>query len=483
MVGKLSGKVCMNMSEADIVNEIVDDILLKINPNILDVAKYPVGLDSRVKVITSMLSSGTQGVTKIGIYGMGGVGKTTLAKALYNQLLQGNFQGFSFLANVRETSGTTIGITSLQQQLINDVLKSKTIVQVHNVDQGTSIIRARISLIKVLVVIDDLEHHKQYESLVEPFDSGSLVIITTRHEELLDSVEVEPRYRFMVNELDNAESLTLFTRHAFRNTKPNKTLMVLTKEILRHAGGLPLALEVFGSYLYKRPEIGWQYFVEKLRQRITNSTIQQRLVISLDALESDDPMLKKMFLDIACFFIGRIKEDVVNIMETYYLYADHNIDILRKRSLLTINSKNQIGMHDLLRDIGREVSCNNSPDEPGKHSRLWASKDVFNVLKNHKGTEAIEGIIYNFDCMDTFSNLSFATEAFKRMSKLRFLHLSYLNITGSFEQKLEDLRWLQWYWCPLKYFPSEFHPQKLVVLELHGSTMTEMCLLKVFEKL
>ncbi|KAL1809090.1 hypothetical protein ACET3Z_026080 [Daucus carota] len=85
--------------------------------------------------------------------------------------------------------------------------------------------------------------------------------------------------------------------------------------------------------------------------------------------------------------------------------------------------------------------------------------------------------------MDTFSNLSFATEAFKRMSKLRFLHLSYLNITGSFEQKLEDLRWLQWYWCPLKYFPSEFHPQKLVVLELHGSTMTKMCLLKVFENL
>lgn len=72
----------------------------------------------------------------------------------------------------------------------------------------------------------------------------------------------------------------------------------------------------------------------------------------------------------------------------------HNIDILKKRCLLTINNKDQLGMHDLLQDVGREVSCNNSPDDPGKHSRLWSSKDVFNVLKSRKGTEAIECIFY-----------------------------------------------------------------------------------------
>ena len=78
--------------------------------------------------------------------------------------------------------------------------------------------------------------------------------------------------------------------------------MVLSEHILRHARGLPLALEVFGSYLYKQPEIGWESFIEKLQRR-PNSNIQQRLIISLDALESDDPMLKQMFLNIACFFI------------------------------------------------------------------------------------------------------------------------------------------------------------------------------------
>lgn len=87
------------------------------------------------------------------------------------------------------------------------------------------------------------------------------------------------------------------------------------------------------------------------------------------------------------------------------------------------------------------------------------------------------------DSVESFSELSFATETFKNMSKLRFLDLSYVNLTGSFEQTLENLRWLQWYSCPLEYFPSEFYPQKLVVLVLHGSEMTQMHVPKVFKNL
>ncbi|XP_017217402.1 TMV resistance protein N-like [Daucus carota subsp. sativus] len=179
-----------NRSEADVINETVDEILLNINSKGLDVAKHPVGLESRVKEITILLSSDTEGVVRMGIYGMVGIGKTTLAKALYNQLLLGSYTGTSFLANVREISGTTNGLVSLQQQLISDVLKNE---------------------------------HKQFESLVGPFAPGSVVIITTRDEEILDTIDVETRYRYRVNELDDAESLALFTRHAFGNDKPNNT--------------------------------------------------------------------------------------------------------------------------------------------------------------------------------------------------------------------------------------------------------------------
>lgn len=65
-------------------------------------------------------------------------------------------------------------------------------------------------------------------------------------------------------------------------------------------------------------------------------------------------------------------------------------------------------------------------------------------------------------------------KSFKRMSKLRFLHLDRVNLTGSFEHTLENLRWLCWDWCPLKCLPSDFYPQKLVILELPHSKMRVM---------
>ena len=60
------------------------------------------------------------------------------------------------------------------------------------------------------------------------------------------------------------------------------------------------------------------------------------------------------------------------------------------------------------------------------------------------------------------------------MSKLRFLHLDCVELTGSFEEKFENLRWLCWKWCPLEYLPSTFYPQKLVILELPHSKLRTM---------
>ncbi|KAL8090316.1 hypothetical protein AgCh_039695 [Apium graveolens] len=476
-VANFSGKhISENSSEADILDEIVDEILLEINPKTLKVADYPVGLNSRVEDIIRLLSSGTRGMIKFGIYGMGGVGKTTLAKAVYNKLLrQGSFKNSCFLADVREVSGKTKGLVSLQEQLINDVLGSKKKIEVHNVEQGMKFISDRICSGKLLVLIDDIHEYEQFQSLVGPFGYGSLVVITTRDEEILDKIRVDPRNRYRVNELDDRESLKLFNKYAFVNGGGDETLEVLSKDILRLAGGLPMAIKIFGSYLSTKPsEEGWKAYIEKL-QRNPNSTIQQKLLISLDAVESDDHMLKKVFLDVACFFIGRKREEVVKILETYYSLPDQSIDILKKRSLLTINDKNELRMHSLLWDMAKEVSRNNYPDEPGKHTRLWVLNDICHVLKNCKGTKAIEGINYHeFEYEDASKKLTFPVETFERMSRLRFLHLQGVSLTGSFERTFKDLRWLCWDWYPLEYFPPDFYSEKLVILELPHSKIIYM---------
>lgn len=115
---------------------------------------------------------------------------------------------------------------------------------------------------------------------------------------VLDSINVEAKYK--ANELSDEESWQLLTKHAFRDGKISDRFKEVSQEILKCAGGLPLALEVFGSNLYKKSEEEWTC-IDKLK-RDSIDDVEKKLVISFDALKLVDPILQDIFLDIACFF-------------------------------------------------------------------------------------------------------------------------------------------------------------------------------------
>jgi hypothetical protein len=118
-------------------------------------------------------------------------------------------------------------------------------------------------------------------------------------------------------------------------------------------------------------------------RRIPNRDIQGKLRISFDGLDDDE--LQNDFLDIACFFIGRKKEYVEKVLEARCGY-DPEVDLgtLRERSLIKVTAIGKITMHDLLRDMGREIIREKSPKQPGERNRIWNQEDAWNVLDQQK---------------------------------------------------------------------------------------------------
>ncbi|XP_070665610.1 disease resistance protein RPV1-like isoform X3 [Malus domestica] len=448
--------------EAKFIRMITNDVTTKLNNKYFDVALYQVGIDTRVLDISNYLGIGdSDDVRVIGISGMGGIGKTTIAKAIYNEFYE-RFEGKSFLEKVREKK-----LEKLQKQLLFDILQTKT--KVSSVAAGTALVRERFRRLKVLVIVDDVDDVKQLRELVGNchfFGPGSRIIITTRNESVLKEFAVDKIYQAKV--MDREEALELLSWHAFRSSSCPSQYLALEREVVNYCGGLPLALEVLGSTLFKRSVDEWRSILDELKI-IPRAEIQAQLKISYNRL--NDNYKRRIFLDIACFFIGMNKNDVIQILDGCGFYATTGIKVLLDRCLVTINRENKIMMHDLLRDMGRDIVHAENPDFPIERSRLWHPEDVNDVLIDKFGTEKIEGLALNLPSPE---ETSFSTEAFRNMKRLRLLQLNYVRLTGQYQYLSKKLRWLCWHGFPLEFIPIELCQPNTVVIDMQYSSLRQV---------
>ncbi|KAM7466163.1 hypothetical protein LguiB_013725 [Lonicera macranthoides] len=121
----------------------------------MNVVVHTIGINYRVAFVNSLLSFESNSIRIVGIYGLGGIGKSTIAKAVYNQsyLL---FEGCSFIANVREVSKQPNGLVHIQEKILSETLK-ETNFKVGNVDRGMVLMKERLCSKRVLIVLDDVD--------------------------------------------------------------------------------------------------------------------------------------------------------------------------------------------------------------------------------------------------------------------------------------------------------------------------------------
>ncbi|ERN15259.1 hypothetical protein AMTR_s00056p00216040 [Amborella trichopoda] len=260
-VADLSGWEMKNYrTEANLVEELVKHVSAKLECKTpFHVASHPVGLDSGIVDMMELLDIDTNDARIVGIHGMGGIGKTTLAKAVFNKI-RSSFQGTCFLSDVRESSKTNGGVVTLQKQLLKELFNEGD-PSIYNVDGGICVIKNKIGSKKVLVVIDDVDSEKQLEKLAINRDwyyQGSRIIITKRDEHVLNvNNRVDKCHIYKLKELDGIESLQLFSYCAFGRNEPVQEYAKLSYDVVSTASGLPLALEVLGSYFWDKTPEEW----------------------------------------------------------------------------------------------------------------------------------------------------------------------------------------------------------------------------------
>ncbi|KAG6713197.1 hypothetical protein I3842_05G140500 [Carya illinoinensis] len=489
--------------QAKLIESLVQRVLSELAITPVDVAAYTVGLDSRIKELMSGLDLNSKGIRVLGLYGMGGVGKTTLAKALCNKLVA-HFDCLSFISKVKENSANDADLVSLQNKLICDLSSGKSTVY------STPAIEEVLHEKRVLVVLDDVDMIRKLVALIgriEWFREGSRIIVTTRDREVLPEHLVNEFYE--VTELEDSEALELFSYHSQRRKRPAENFLNLSKQIVSLTGGLPLALEVFGSFLFdKRRVEEWEVALQKLKE-IRPRHLQDVLKISFDGLDSQE---KCIFLDIACLFIKMKmkRNDVIEVLKGCGFRAEIAVRELIAKSLIKVTQENALWMHDQVRDMGKQIVLEDSPVNPGMRSRLWDRDEIMTILKDEKGTGSIEGIVLDFQSKPLVQDKSgditawenfkrspsftsaltymeerykkfletkaekkreiiLCTKSFESMVNLRLLQINYTRMVGKYKYLPAELKWLQWKGCPLKSIPSDFSPRELAVLDLSDS--------------
>ncbi|CAJ1978734.1 unnamed protein product [Sphenostylis stenocarpa] len=435
-----------------------------------------VGIESSVEVLSKRLClESLNDVRAAGISGMGGIGKTTLVRALYERISH-KFDFCCFIDDVSKLY-QDCGTLGVQKQLLYQCLNEKNL-EIFNVSEGTSLVWSRVRNGRALIVLDNVDHVGQLKIftgsrgnlLGESLGGGSRIIIISRDEHILRTHGVDDVYQ--VQPLNDTDAVRLFYQNAFKSNYVKSGYEEFTDVIMLHCQGHPLAIEVLGSSLFGRSVSQWRSALIRLREN-KSKDIMDVLRVSFDQLDDTE---KETFLDIACFLNYGEVEYVKEVLEFRGFHPEYGLQVLIDKSLIKYGRYGNhilIEMHMLLVDLGRCIVRDKAPKEPRKRCRLWDYKDLHKVMSDNMAAENLEAIVVRNETSE-FHKATVRADALSKMSYLQLLDLTDVNFSGNLNHLSNELGYLRWINYPFDCLPPSFQPEKLVELSLIGSDMKQL---------
>ncbi|KAL2634014.1 hypothetical protein R1flu_005493 [Riccia fluitans] len=425
----------------DFINSVIQDQEEAENEEVLlqfGLPEHGVSLEDRVRHVLEQLQLRETQPLMVALIGMGGIGKTTLARAVYMEIYS-SFEFSSFVYNTKD---------ALRLRSV-DILFKDNLYRGEKKDTRTSLNKS-VSVWKILkgkkalLVLDDVDDREQIKivtSLIESnwFGRGTRLIITSRvrSDDLLhEFVSLE------VRELNPDDSRTLFRCHATNPEVPEE----LVNKLVAQCGGLPLTLEIVGAYLRdeKNPKV-WEETIRRLqRAESASGTVDNRLWNKLRmCYESLEGMEQEMFLDLATVFYDHHDLELLRAAWKRSIPAPEvGLKNLADRSLIKIvqqATKNDVDcgpilkrervwIHAQLRDMGQAIAAKTRP----KFVVFGQDDPAFNQLMttNSSGESVVKGLKVSYFGQGQSRDRTKIPASFFSLPELRFLFLENVDISG-----------------------------------------------------
>ncbi|KAF7849694.1 hypothetical protein BT93_L0378 [Corymbia citriodora subsp. variegata] len=465
-----------------------------------------VGIEQPKNKLVGQLLDGALRREVISIMGMGGLGKTTLVKQVFEDpAMKKHFMVHAWI---------TLSRSSEIEEVLKDILDQIMRVIRKPVPHGANtmnshwlkmIIKDLLHRRRYLIVLDDVRHINEWDAVKHAFPingHGSRVIITTRNANLVSTSCKEFNGQAKKMELlDPEQSWELFCRKTFQGNSCPYHLEEICKYILRKCEGLPLAIVAVGGVLASKDKwrtYEWELVRRSLRIEIADKLKNLKRVLSLSF--NDLPYyLKSCFLHLSLFPEGRpikhrrlirlwVAEGFVEKKEGKTLEEvakDYFMELLN-RSLIEVASKRSDGrvkycrIHDFLRDIIISKSSDQGFAEIGKEeNREWPDKvrhlsiqNTQQALQKNLSWSQLRSL-YMFGIERSFMNTVLASD----MKLLNVLDMQAAPLTR-FPTQVADwcyLRYLSFRFTEVSIVPSSIGKlQNLETLDLKHTKVTEL---------